>query len=800
MNVSLDWLSAIVGAKLDAQAVSERLAERGAPVEHEVHLGAGLEDVLVGRVTTVQPHPTADSLSICDVEAGALRARVVCGAQNVRAGSLYPFAPEGVALPDGTRIRKVEIRGQESVGMLCSALELGLGSDHSGLLELPADAPAGAPLVDVLGLDDWWLDVEVTANRGDLLSHLGVARELAEAGDPVLELPPVPGARTISLELCSEPRRVEASGVSVEIDEPELCHRYLGAVVRGVRVGPSPAWLRARLEAAGARAINNVVDATNYVLLELGQPLHAFDLGRLRGEGIVVRRPAEGESRFRTLDGEERQLTSEMLMICDLERPVAIAGVMGGSECEVDEETTDVLLECAFFEPRTIRATRTALNLSTDASYRFERGIDPAGLERATRRALEIIVAVAGGEVSHEVADCNPRPWEPFSVTLRLSRVGRVLGVSFTADQVRELLAPLGFGVSNAQREPVLLVAVPGYRSYDVTREIDLVEEIARAHGYDDFPSELRAYRPSTVPDHALFKLEDELRHMLSERGFFEAQTPAFVPEGEGEVAVQNPVSSEESYLRSAVLPSLVRSVERNFARGQGDVRLFEMATSFGSAGDGELPPEEPHLACVLTGNRDPGHWSDHDRPVDLWDLKGLLEEVVGRVGMAVEVRPGAPDDSIIEPEEGFAVLGPDEAVVGWAGRVASRAVKAPPWAGPVFGFELRLPRDPSTPDPSFLALPQFPAVDRDLALLVPSAVPAARIADVLAANGGELLSEVRLFDVYRGPGVPVGHRSLAYRLRFQSHERTLTDAEVDGVVSRLTRSLLDEHGVGVRG
>src|SRR5690606_9226023 len=405
-------------------------------------------------------------------------------------------APVGAVLPGDFKIRKAKIRGEVSEGMLCSAKELRLGSDHAGILEIHGDFEPGQSFVEALGLDDVTLDVEITANRGDLLSHMGLARELADARHVVL--PPVSGGPEVDLEYVTASPRASAGAVSVEVRDPDLCPRYMAAVVRGVRVGPSPEWLQTRLRGAGARPINNVVDATNYVMLELGQPLHAFDLSLLSGPGIVVRRPEPDETRFVPLDAEERQIGADMLLICDLATPVAIAGVMGGRDSEVGADTRDLLIECAWFDPKSIRATRRALGMSTDASYRFERGIDPEAMRTALERCVALVLATAGRAVAAPVLDCAARAFRPAVVPLRLGPIERVLGVPFGEERVRALLTPLGFeiedeagGAEAGADEPgrVLRVRVPGFRSLDVRREIDLIEEIARTHGYDAFPA-----------------------------------------------------------------------------------------------------------------------------------------------------------------------------------------------------------------------------------------------------------------------------------------------------------------------
>lgn len=837
MDVSYRWLQDLIpDLDADPEEVARRLAARGAPVEGSVALDEGLEGVRVARVKAVRDHPDADRLVLCDVEWEGEVVQVVCGAPNVEAGALYPFAPVGVQLPNGMEIGKAKIRGETSHGMLCSEKELGLGPGHEGLLELPGDAEVGASLASALGLDDVRLDVEVTPNRGDLLSHVGVAREVAPGGHAGVRLSDIPGGSDPELEWLraeggehgedaeegtdGEPIEISRGDVTIRVEDPDGCSRYLGAVIRGVEVGPSPPWLRARLRAAGARPVNNVVDATNFVLLESGQPLHAFDLSRLADHTVVVRRAAEGET-LRTLDGVDRALDTGMLCICDAEDPVAVAGVMGGEESEVGEGTTDILLECALFEPTQVRATRMALGLSTDASYRFERGVDPEAMERALRRTVEVILATAGGAVDGPVLDVHPRSPELPVVRLRLARVESLLGEAFSEDEVRHLLSPLGFELDAAEKG-VLEVRVPGWRSYDVRREADVIEEVARSHGYDAFSSELGAYRPGTVADHPLFVLEDRMRDLLVGRGFLEAQVPAFAPESEGEVALANPISAAESHLRSALLPGLLRRVEGNFARGVRNVRLFELGTCFlpprsaadpgagTGAVDGEpagrrrrLPREETHLGLVATGGRRPPHWSGAGEPVDVWDLKGWLEEVGGlAVGDGSRVEPGvsAGLSTPLDDRSGFSLVTSDGKVAGWGGRVAPGSLETPPWADAVWALEIVLPDGPAgTEIPVYREPSPFPGVSRDFALVVPDELSVETVREVIEGSGADHLREVEIFDLYRGDEIPPGTRSVAFRLHFSSREGTLTDREVDRAAGAVVDELEEELGVRPR-
>ncbi|TVR65860.1 MAG: phenylalanine--tRNA ligase subunit beta [Gemmatimonadales bacterium] len=812
MNVSLRWIRDLApDVTGDTEALSRTLAARGFPVEGIEELAAGLRDVVVGQVLSVGPHPNADRLSLCRVDAGdGEPLTVVCGAPVIHAGGFYPFAPVGATLPGDFRIRKARIRGESSFGMLCSERELGLGSDGSGILHLEGEFTPGAPLVDALGLDDVRLDVEVTSNRPDLLSHRGIARELSPAGQAGLRLPTFPGldpATPTELPVVSDPREATAGGVTVRIEDAERCPAYLGLVIRGVQVGPSPLWLQERLRAAGSRPINNVVDATNYVLLELGHPLHAFDLDRIAEQTIVVRRAREGEG-IRTLDDVDRTLTADDLVIADATRPVAVAGVMGGSESEVDENTRDVLLECALFSPGPIRSTRKRLGLSTDASYRFERGVDPEGLREAVLRAAHLMVATAGGELAEAVAEVRAEPFQRSRVSLRVQRVERVLGIPFTPERIRELLEPLGFRLTGPD-DGSFTVDVPGFRSWDVTREIDLIEEIARTHGYDEFPEELGAYRPGTVPDHPLFLLEDRLRDELVARGLFEAHTLAFAGEANGEVALENPISTEEGFLRRTLLPALLRRVEYNLARGNRDVRLFELASVFRKGPEGAPPEEATHLALVLHGRRRPPHWSLEDEVLDPWDLRALVEAVGRTMGgpseAGIRLTPVPHDDAPpapwLTPGLGWTLSVVSGEVVGWAGAVRGEGLDLPRWAGTVWAAELRLPAEPEAPHTAtFVALPAHPGVDRDLALLLHQTHPVGGVLERIHAMGGALLQDVDVFDIYEGEGIPEGHRSVAIRLRYQDPERTLKDAEVDGEVERVADLLRREFDAGIRG
>jgi phenylalanyl-tRNA synthetase beta chain len=788
MIVSRRWLEALLDRPLDARDVADRLTLHAAAVDAVLPLHQDLNDILIARVLEVKKHPDADRLSLCLVDPGGGGApvEVVCGAPNVQAGKTYPYAPVGAVLPGGLKLERKKIRGVESNGMLCSAKELGLGADHTGILELDTAATPGARFIDAMGIGDHQIVIDVPANRPDLLCHKGVARELAAYLGAPVKLPPIAGAKPLSF---SPPVRQSArgvvDGVEVRLEDPEGAPRYMIAVIRRVRVGPSPAWLAGRLSAVGQRPINNVVDATNYILFELNQPLHAFDLAKLRGPAVVVRRARPGE-KIVTLDGVTRTLTADMTAICDAERPTIVAGVMGSAESEVSADTCDLVLECAYFQPTRIRRTRRALELSSESSYRFERGIDMLGMPDALRRAIELIIAVAGGEVRAPALDLWPQTQQERTIFLRPERVSRLLGVAIERPEVERLLTAVGFFV--APKDGRLAVQVPGWRP-DVTREVDLIEEVARLKGYDAFPDELRAYRPGTVPDAPDERARGRIRERLVRAGLLEARTlPLGPPDGPHAVPILNPMSAEEAHLRRRLVPGLVRRIEYNWANRNRDIRLFEVGTVF-RRGPGVGAPEEwTSVGAVLTGARRPQHWSEGAKvpDMDIWDLKYHFELAVGVAAPGCSVEPATGG------EVGWVAVQPGGEVVGQASPLEA---DAPVWAAPLFGFEVRLAaaeRDPVV----YRRLPLQPPVERDVALVLPPGVTAVQVSDVLRRTVGPLLERLEVFDEYRGPGIPAGHRSVAWHCTFRAPERTLRERDVDALLARGLEVLEGELGV----
>ncbi len=816
MNVSHDWLRAFVPHTLSPAGVRDLLTERVATVDEIIPLRADLAPIVIARVVEAARHPDSDHLWVTKVDAGGSELiDVVCGAPNVKEGALYPFAPSGTTMPGGLKLDKRKIRGAWSNGMLCSARELGLGENHEGILELDLQVAPGTRFLDAVPAGDTRIVIDVLPNRPDLLSHRGIARELAAALGTTARLPQIDGADATAVGAATRASSAARAGsIDVRVEDPALAPRYMGVVVRGVKVAPSPGWLVARLAAVGVRSINNIVDATNYVLHELGQPIHAFDAAKLGGNAVIVRQARKGETLV-TLDGTTRTLDERITVIADATRAQAIAGVMGGRESEVTDATTDLFIEVGIFDPRRTRAARRALGLSTDASYRFERTIDPELPPAGLQRVVEIIRALAGGTVDGAPADVYSEPRVPTPVALRVERVRKVLGQAVPAARIIGALG--GIGISAALRpgtemlggDEELVVTPPTWRG-DVITEIDVIEEVARLVGYDSFPADLRSARPSAVPVPREWTLAAALRDELVAAGLHEVRPMPFVRGDDrgGFVRVMNPLAENEAYLRRDILDTLARRAEYNLTRMQGNVRLFEIGNVF-APGNGLLPAEETRVAALIMGSRRPPHFTESKPPAfDEWDARAIAESVL-RIAFgdgSGELVAGATPDVLWQ-------INVDGTPRGVVTRVA---LDAPVWAAPAFGVELSLGAVDSAPvaspgkhaysgtaqrdgrqTPQYRAVPATPATDFDLALLVPDGITVGAVEAVLRRGAGELLESLTLFDEYRGKGVDPGVRSLAWRLTLRHPERTLRDKEVDGRREKLLKTL--EHELGIR-
>ncbi|HSJ98095.1 MAG TPA: phenylalanine--tRNA ligase subunit beta, partial [Myxococcota bacterium] len=783
-------------------ALLARLTQGGLEVEGVERVGPDLSGLRVGLVVSREKHPNADRLSLCRVDLGAGEpAEIVCGAPNVAAGQKVAVASPGATLPDGRKLEKAKIRGVTSHGMICSARELGLGDDAAGILVLDPAAPVGAPLDRVLAAGERVVEIALTPNRGDCASLLGIAREVRAHFAGPLRMPPT-----------EPPEGGAPAPLRVEIADPQGCPRYVGRLVRGVRMGPSPAWLQSRLEAAGMRAINVVVDVTNLVLLELGQPLHAFDAAQLRGGVVRVRRAAAGE-KLATLDGECRALEAEDLVIADGERAIALAGVMGGAETEVGERTRDVFLESAQFDPTRVRRTVRRLGLHSEASYRFERQVDREGVRRACDRAARLLAELAGGEPAPGALEALGAPLEPLPV-LELSpeRANRLLGTALSREEIVALLARVEVAVETADATP-LRFRMPSWRN-DLRRPVDLVEEIARIHGYDRIPTTMPRQRLAPVEESHARTVAAAARDALRAAGLLECMTLPFVsaaalddvglPAGDPRrrlVRVTNPLTEEEGALRTTLVPSILGVVRSNRSRQVERVRVFELGRTFHPRADApgtELPRERSQLVAAIAGGPD-GLWEQGPPVPVFFELKGAAEQVLDALGLAARFTTGTSEpwwhpaaSAAIEvggaPAGGLGELHPD---------VAARLGIEGPCAVLVLDLDALTAAAPAPR--RFVEPSRHPHVRRDLAVLLPRDAAAARVLEAIRATAGPHLVDADIFDRYEGRGVPEGRVSVAFRLVFQRPDRTLTDAEVARAVERVVGMLADRFGGELR-
>ncbi|MBN1557295.1 MAG: phenylalanine--tRNA ligase subunit beta [Lentisphaerae bacterium] len=799
MKVPVSWLRDYVACDAAPETLAERLTFSGTEVEAVTPVEAAFEGVVVGEIRTVAPHPEADRLRICHVYDGRTERPVVCGAPNAAAGVKAPLATAGTRLADGTRVGSAAIRGQVSNGMLCAEDELGISDDHTGIMVLPEDTVPGTPFAELMGGPDSILDIEVTWNRPDCLSIIGIAREVAALFGAELRLPPV------DFEEQGEP--VEALA-RVSVDAAAACPRYTARVISDVTLGPGPLWMQRRLMLAGQRPINNVVDITNYVMLETGQPLHAFDYALLEDGRIVVRHARQGEA-LHTLDGVARPITPEMLMIADARRPVALAGIMGGAGSEIRPDTRRVLLESACFDPGTIRGTVSTLGLSTESAYRYERGVDPAGAEWCSRRAAHLLARHAGGTVAPGVADVYPGQSPPRRIRCRYERVNRVLGVAVPGERVASILETLQIPVV-ARDASGCTVEAPSFRR-DIEIEADLIEEVARLHGLDKIPAALpQARRAPGVSNEAVYAHQACRRsliglglHEIVNYSFVGAEAPSqFDAERRAEwIVLPNPVSADYALLRAMLAPQMVDTLGRNLARQVGTAALFEMGRVFRRK-PGTANGETARLCVGLLGPAGRGAL-DRRRPVEaeemfLW-LKGCIESL-GRAQHVpdLSMRPGRTawlDASwTVEVRSG-------SHRIGVLGVLAESIRRERRMAEPAAVAELDL--DPFVAHafaaPELRPIPAYPGVARDMALIVDEAVAHETIDGIIRQAAPPELTRVSLFDIFRAEGIGRGRKSLAYTLYYRSAERTLTDEDANGYMARVKEALRKALNVEIR-
>jgi phenylalanyl-tRNA synthetase beta chain len=807
MRISLSWLRELVEIKISPEDLAETLTMAGFEVEDIEDRRTWASGVVVGRVVEKQPHPNADKLSVCQVDIGASETlNIVCGAGNVRADIYVPVATTGTYLPNiDLKIKPAKLRGIPSQGMICSLKELGLPTDVDGIHIFPQEnLQLGSDVRPLLGLDDVILDVTATANRADALSMVGIAREVAALTGGKLTIPE-PGEVSVP---------TGAGNFTLKIDETQASPAYIGTVIENVKIAPSPDWLQQRLRAAGTRPINNVVDITNYVLLEWGQPLHAFDGDRLGGVSpslrVGVRFANAGES-LKTLDGQIRNLTTQNLLITANNKPVALAGVMGGEETEVHEGTQNIFLEAALFDSVAIRRSSRSMGLRTEASGRYERGVNRAELEKAIHRALSMMVEIAQGTiVNQEIADTRPDPstWSR-AIALRLERVNQVLGPieknqkigELEAQDVERILTALGCQLTSSS-EGTWTVTVPPYRYRDLEREIDLIEEIARLYGYDNFcdtlPEKSEAgYLPL---DQELIR---KLRASLRAEGLTELIHYSLVkPQTETQIVLSNPLFTEYSALRSELISGLIDAFQYNLEQGNGSLNGFEIGRIFSREEDGLAEAEA--VAGIMGGDRTVGKWSKSgEQPLTWFQAKGILESVFQQLGFQVEYQPDNQNSRLHPGRSASLWIRGNR--LGTFGQLHPqvRRDKGLPDSVYVFQLDLDVVLDSLERDeilvPQFQAYSAYPAADRDIAFFAPVKVTVAEIERAIALSGKDLLESVELFDEYRGDNVPKGQRSLAFRLIYRTSDRTLTDAEVEPVHNKVREALVEKFGVSLR-
>ncbi len=802
MKISLKWLGGLVELPASADEVGKRLTMAGLEVEGVDRPGAALNGVVVAQILSSAQHPNADKLSVTSISmGGAAPVQVVCGAKNYKVGDKVPLATVGTKLPNGTEIKAAQLRGVDSFGMLCSSRELGLNDEHAGLLILDPAAKVGTPIAEQLGLDDVVLEVNVTPNRADALSHLGVARELASLLGKPLKKP------VITL---AESETLASSKVSIRIDDPERCVRYGARVIEGLTVKPSPQWLQDRLRACGVRAINNLVDVTNFVLLEYGQPLHAFDLDTLAGAQIVVRTAKAGE-RLTTLDGKDRELHAEDLLICDRDKAQVLAGVMGGASSEVTAKTTRVLLECATFAPATVRRSAKRHGLHTESSHRFERGTDVSLVPEVLDRAAALLAELGSGTVLKGRVDVYPKPVAPRQVTLRTQRVADLLGAPVPAAECHRILTSIGF-TKRSGDETSAVFEVPQAR-VDVFIEEDLIEEIARIHGFESIPaalppglSRLDAEAPGAV-------VERKLRAALAGQGVDEVVNYSFVSPAEldafaankNAITVTNPFSVEQSVMRTTLFAGLVQNVARAARHQVHGVRFYELGRSYetnAKGGQNRAPAaiETPQVAGALWGLRDGDRrWTAKDSVTDFYDLKAAVDAVLTALHIT-HVTYEPLENSWYHPRAS-ATVRKGELVLGTLGELHPKAHKKLDAPAGVFLFQLNVEalKAAATLIPQATPLTRYPSVFRDLAVVVPAEMASDAVRQVILEVGQPLVDGADIFDVYAGPQVGEGRKNLAYALRYQAADRTLTDVEVAQAHAKIVAEVTKRLGGSLR-
>jgi phenylalanyl-tRNA synthetase beta chain len=802
MRVSLNWLKDFVDIQTSPEELCRALTMSGLEVEGLEAVGQSLDKIVAAKILAVESHPSADRLSICHVDVGGETIQVVCGAPNLAVGAFVPLALPGVSLPNGTNIEASRIRGEMSSGMLLAEDEMGLTEDHSGIMVLPPDLTPGGSIMSAISLPDWVLDVSITPNRADCASVIGIAREIAAVTGMDLKRP--------EIELSEEGEPIETL-TSVTVQDPGGCPRYAAGLIQGVTLRPSPFWMRYRLHQSGMRGINNVVDVTNYVMLELGQPLHAFDYNRLRENRIVVRRAEKGET-FTTLDGQTHTLNEDTVMICDGERSVALAGVMGGLNSEIFAGTRDVLVESAYFDPVAIRRTSKRLGILTEASYRFERGIDIDGVKRALKRALSLLLRLAGGKIAKGLVDVYPTVHKRPRIDLRIEHANRFLGTSLSSKEMGGYLRALEMSVEELDTN-VLKVEPPSFR-VDITREVDLMEEVARLSGYDSVPATSPKVSPSEERDEAELVLSDQVRSIMVGLGFTEVITYSFIsPEsadrlGADEesplrsfVKLLNPLSVDQSVMRTSLVPGLFAAAHLNRSHGEKALKLFEWGKVFIRREGEQLPDEPTFVAALMAGPFCEKTWYREERPVDYYDIKGACEALLRALGAEkLSFKKEGPSHGY-HPDHSCTVHA-SGTLIGRLGEVSPGVMESYDLGKEkayLFEMDMEALQKAVPAVRKFRPIVKYPAVYRDISLIVNRQLESARIVDIIRREGGELIEYAHIFDVYEGEKMGPSEKAIAFRISYRSSTSTLDGADINRLHEAIIEKIRQETGGRLR-
>ena len=801
MLVSLKWLEDYIDLELSAEELADRLTMAGLEVDEIQTLAPKFSGVVIAKILSVRPHPNADKLSLCDVTDGAETYPIVCGAKNIHAGDMVPLAKTGAVIPGGYTIKSTTLRGEKSEGMLCSEAELEIGDDASGILQLPADMALGRPLQEALDLGDTVLDIGITPNRSDCLSMIGIAREVAALTGKKMKMPDVrilESAQDVSLLS------------SVTIEDADLCPRYTARLIQNVTIGGTPVWMKTRLEAAGLRAINNVVDVTNFVMLEMGQPLHAFDFRFLEEGRIVVRKSKPGEE-FISLDEKSRLLPENTLLICDGKKPVAIAGIMGGLNSEVKEDTRTILLESAYFNPASIRRSSRRLGMPTDAAFRFERGIDPEGVVRALDRAAQLIAELSGGEVCRNYLDEYPAKIKAVeNIPLRMDRVRQVIGARVPAREAVRILKSIGMALRR-EGKGAYRVTPPSFR-VDIEREIDLIEEIARLYGYDRVPSTLPSVSVSEAETVPRLALEERIRQLMTGAGYSEiinysfsspdsAEALGLSPEDERRrfVVIKNPLTEDQSIMRTTLAYGLLETLKKNLHNASFNLKLFEIGRTFFKRHDGELPEEKNILAALAAGKAADDLWGSKVS-VDFYDLKGSLENIFQDLKLDSCRCRTETSEPFLHPGQSCGVYIGDVRV-GFLGKAHPEVLKKMDIRSDAYLFEINLDLlgKQTGRRIRYRELSKFPAVQRDVAFVVPESMESEKMLEIVLSQHEDLLENVSIFDIYSGKGLEERTKSLGLRFSYRALDRTLTDAEINSIHNRIVQNTVQQTGAKIR-